>query len=69
MVGERGELDTLYLPPKETAQFSIDLPNALSSGRYTLVATFDLEDGDVFVNEIDFEKDTFDTITILQVRE
>ena len=65
MVIDRGKIKDIYLPMEEKAPFKIDLSSALGQGKYTLVITFDLGEGDALVKEIDFSKSTQGTIKIL----
>ena len=67
-VAERGELDKLYLPPNKDAAFRLELPS-LKKGSYTLVLTFDLDDGDSIVREVDFTIDDHSNTRIVEVRE
>ena len=69
IVADRGEIAKFYLPPSETVDFEISLPGTISSGDYTAVITFDLEDGDVLIKEVDFEKDALGNIKILRTRD
>ena len=55
---DRGELKKYYLPPGESADVGLPLSKDLSPGDYTLVLTFDLQDGDVLVKEIDLTKNS-----------
>ncbi|MCD4779417.1 MAG: hypothetical protein K8S27_02560 [Candidatus Omnitrophica bacterium] len=67
MVAKRGELKKIYLPPLKDAEFQLDLPN-LDVGQYTLILTFDLDDGDSIVREVDFFKERDATITVTEIR-
>lgn len=58
LAADRGELKKYYLPPGESADFDLSLSNDLSKGEYTLVLTFDLQDGDVLVKEIELTKNS-----------
>lgn len=69
MVVDRREIKKFYLPPGEKFPFTIPILAGLSSGSYTVVLTFDLEEGDILVREIDFSKDEEGEIKILQIRE
>ncbi len=69
MVIDRGELSRFYLPPAAKADFKLELPENLASGKYTLVLTFDLEEGDTLVKEVDLEKTDQNTIRLLQERD
>ena len=68
VVHERGEMDTLYLPPGKQADFNIDIDQKLPKGQHTLVMTFDLQQGDVLIREVDIEKTADDQIKILDIR-
>ncbi len=68
-VVDRGEIQKLYLPPQAIGTFTLDLPKKLPEGKYTLVITFDLQDGDSVVKEIDFSLDPLGQIKILQERD
>lgn len=54
-VADRGELTNYYLPQAATGSVSLRVPAKLNPGVYNMVMTFDLEDGDVLVKEIDFK--------------
>ncbi len=69
MVADRNKLKTLYLPPGKKAFMEIADLDKLSSGRYTMVLTFDLGEGDVFVKEIDFVKESFGGLKIIETRD
>lgn len=69
VVFDRGEVDTLYLPPEQGAPFFITVSDKVPQGAYTLVLTFDLGDGDSLVEEIDFAKKDNSSVEILQVRD
>ena len=58
LAADRGELKKRYLPPGESVDFDLPLSKDLSPGEYTLVLTFDLQDGDVLVKEIEFTKNS-----------
>lgn len=57
-VVDRGELKKYYLPPDEAADFDLELNKDLPVDDQTLVLTFDLQNGDVIVKEIDFTKNS-----------
>ena len=65
---DRGELKKLYLPPGERGKFGLDLKKNFPKGRYTVVLTFDVQEGGVLVKEIDFQKTATD-IRIIAVRD
>ena len=66
---DRGEINKLYLPPQKQGSFSVNFPKKLDPGAYTLVITFDLQDGDSVVKEVDFAKETSAQIKILEERD
>ncbi|MDZ4242122.1 MAG: hypothetical protein U1D99_04780, partial [Candidatus Omnitrophota bacterium] len=66
---DRGEISKFYLPPLESAAFSIPLAKELTQGQYSLVITFDLGEGDSVVKELDVRKNSDDSMTILQERD
>jgi hypothetical protein len=68
-VFDRGEVETLYLPPDLGTPFSIVVSDKVPQGTYTIVLTFDLGDGESLVEEIDFTKKQNSSIEILQVRD
>ena len=53
---DRGEIEKMYIPPGEEADFSFSLSPELGSGHYNAVVTFDLNEGDVVVKELTFVK-------------
>lgn len=69
MAAARGEVAPFYLPPGQTARFQAALPKALSAGTYTMVLTFDLDDGDSVVKEADIRKEEDGTVAVLRVRD
>ena len=69
LVADRGELTKFFLPPGERTKFDVGLSSALPAGKYTLVVTFDLGEGDTLVKEIDFTKDADASLKLLQVRD
>ena len=69
MVVDRSETEKFYLPIKGKYPLSIAMPEKLSVGRYTIILTFDLEEGDVLVKEIDFTKNQRGSLNILQIRD
>lgn len=68
-VFDRGRLNDIYISPQDKAPFSLSLAPGIPPGRYTLITTFDLEEGDILVREMDFFKDERGEIKILQIRE
>lgn len=70
IVKDRGELLELYTLPGDKADVSIPISKRLSDvERYTLVLTYDLEEGDVLVKEIDFSLSSSGEIRILAIRD
>ena len=69
MVVDRGELNRFYLPPGARTDFAIKFPDNLGSGKYTIVLTFDLEEGDTLVKEADLDKDDQGAVHLLQERD
>ena len=70
MVVDRGKIGKreYYLPPGEKVSFSLEFSDKVPVGTYTAVVTFDLQEGDVLVKEIDFVKEKTG-FRVLQVRE
>jgi hypothetical protein len=68
-VGDRGEIGKIYLPPQQTADYTLAFNRDLDPGAYTLVMTITLEDGDVLVKEIDFQKSDPSTFKIIEIRD
>lgn len=68
LVVDRGKGRSVYLPPGETVPYVLGVKEDLPPGRYTMVVTFDLSGGAVFVQEIDFEKNRGPGYQILHVR-
>lgn len=69
MVADRGSIDAFYLPPGQRANFVIGISSQISPGSYTAVVTFDLNDGDIVVREIDFSKRADGALVINTIRE
>lgn len=69
VVTDRGELDKMYLPPEAIGDFKVYLSESIDPGDYTMVVTFDLEDGDSIIKEIDFTKDRSGQLKITQLRD
>ena len=69
MVFDRGEISKIYLPPDKTADYGLTLNRDLDPGIYTLVMTVTLEDDDIFVKEIDFEKSYSSGFNIIAIRD
>lgn len=55
---DRGQLKKSYLPPGSKLPLEVPMIKDLKPGEYTLVLTFDLQDGDVLVKEVDFSKNS-----------
>ena len=53
-VFDRGKITDIYLSPGDNAEVSLPIGENVPAGSYTLMATFDLEGGDILVKEIDF---------------
>jgi hypothetical protein len=69
IVADRGDLKKHYLPPSEAFDIDIEMNSELSPGDYTLVVTFDLDAGDVVVNEVDFTKNSDTDYVLKTVRD
>jgi hypothetical protein len=69
MVADRGEINTLYVPPSAAASWEVGLPGDLNTGHYTLVINSDLGEGDVIVKEIEFVKEAYGGLSIKSVRD
>jgi hypothetical protein len=69
IVKDRGAIGELYLLPQDKAKVVIKLPKTISAGKFTLVITFDLEEGVAVVKEIDLEVLANGEINILAVRD
>src|SRR3989339_114736 len=69
IVVDRGDIAKVYLPPKETAVYSFGFADNLSFGKYTIVMTVELPEGEVLVREVDFEKSSDSTFKILNIRD
>ncbi len=66
---ERGEIEKIYLTPGNTADFTIKVNDQLAVGNYTMVLTFDLDDGDSVIKEIDFSKSDSGQLNMIAVRD
>lgn len=64
---DRGEMNKLYLPPGEAGAFAFTIDQKLPSGKYTVIMTFDLQEGDVLVREVELEKSSAG-FRVLEVR-
>lgn len=69
MVIDRGEMEKKYLPPGEKTPFTVPIMKDIFSGNYTMILTFNLDEGDVLVKEIDFLKDKTGSMKILEIRD
>ncbi len=69
MIYDRGELRELYLLPGDSTEMIIDLSKSTSAGAYTMVITFDMEEDDVLIKEIDFSLDSSGNVTVLEERD
>lgn len=69
MVIDRGQMNEIYMFPDSSTSVEISLSDKISPGSYTAVCTFDLQDGDVIVREVDFRKDLSGNIIVISVRE
>jgi len=52
---DRGESPSFYMPPDGSRDISLDIASDIGPGDYTAVLTFDLEEGDSSVKEVNFE--------------
>lgn len=68
LVVTRGEVGKIYLPPSAKTSFSVSLADVKRPGEYMLVLTFDLDEGDSVVSEIDFLINQDRSLHIHQVR-
>lgn len=67
---DRGTLAELYTLPGNRTQVTIPISKKLSSlESYTLIITYDLEEGDVLVKEIDFSLSSSGKIRVLAIRD
>jgi hypothetical protein len=69
VIADRGDLKKYYLPASQSFDFSLPLKADLASGDYTLVLTFDLDEGDVVVKEVDFTKNSDSDFILKTVRD
>ena len=67
LVADRGNPADIFLNPGDATSFSLDISENLAPGRYIAVITFDLEDQDVEIKEVEFSKD-LSGIRILEIR-
>ena len=68
MVKDRGVLEELYLLPNDSTKLQIALASDLTPGTYTMVITFDLEEDDSTIKEIDFSLSRSGEVTVLDER-
>ncbi|MCP4653104.1 MAG: hypothetical protein GY858_06965 [Candidatus Omnitrophica bacterium] len=69
MVKDRGEISEFYLLPGDRKDLQISLPDKLLGDTYSLIATFDIEDGDVLVKEVDFSISSHGTVAVIDTRD
>ena len=69
LVVDRGEIPALYLPSSQKGNFQFDFKKDLPEGQYTIVLTLDLQEGDVLVKEVDFEKHPPADYKIIKIRD
>ena len=68
MVKDRSALEELYLLPNDSTRLQIALSNDLGPGTYTMVITFDLEEDNSLIKEIDFSLSGSGEVTVLDER-
>lgn len=66
---DRGELKKYYLPLQGAADFEVTLGTDIARGEFTLVVTFDLQDGDVLVKEIEIQKNSDNEYQLRSIRD
>ncbi len=69
LVADRGEVAKLYVTPGAVAFWRVSLPKDLAAGRYTFFLNADLEDGDLVVKEITFQKDLSGGLVVEKVQD
>jgi len=69
MVLDRGEMKNLYTLPGDKASFTIEPSKDISSKQCTLICTFDLQEGDVIVKELEIRRDSLNNLEILEVKD
>jgi len=69
IIADRGELKAQYIPPSESSDIDVPFNDSFLPGDYTLVLTFDLQDGDVVVKEVDFTKNSDSDFSLKTVRD
>lgn len=65
---DRGTAPNVYVPPGATSDYTAKIKEDLPEGKYTLIMTLDLDDGDSLVKEVDFEKNSYGQFNILDTR-
>ena len=68
MIKDRDALEELYLLPNDSTRLQIVLSSDLVPGTYTMVITFDLEEDDSLIKEIDFSLSRSGEVTVLDER-
>ena len=68
MVKDRGVLEDLYLLPNDSTRLQIALSSDLAPGTYTMVITFDLEEDNSLIKEIDFSVSDSGEVAVLDER-
>jgi len=68
LVASRGEVGDIYLPPSEETSFSVSFSDVEQPGDYMIVMTFDLDEGDSVVFEVDFSLNADRSLTIHHIR-
>ena len=69
MIKDRGKIRELYCLPQDKTKVTIDLSKDLSPGNYTAIITFDMEDYDVLVKEVDFSLKVSREVNVLEIRD
>lgn len=69
MAIDRGEIETFYLPPKERFPLSIEMNKTLAPGKYTIILTFDLGEGEVIVREVDLTRSSLGISSVVEIRD
>lgn len=69
MVVDRGRLREFYLFPEDKGEFCLKIGENIPPGRYTIVCSFDLGEGDILVRELDILKESLGPVRILSIRE
>lgn len=68
MVLDRGKLADFYLFPEDKGEFRLKIRKDIPPGRYTIVCSFDLGEGDILVRELDILKESLGSVRILSIR-